>query len=1482
MSIDEEYEIILKSKEFDKEYYKKTYNLDSTTDPIYHYLEIGVHKNYNPSENFETQYYLEENVDVKNSDVNPFVHYVLYGKDEGRMPKLKELSEIQKDYKNKKSCLFGKNNYFFLINDSNSELSQHFDPNYESKFNYKQFTGNLNFKKRLFKKYGIKYGYFVVPDKSIVCKKLLPFKYHVINRNVDVLPIKNFSEHLNEEHYFRHDTHMNFKGGKVFASKIIQDIDTSVDENKLYEIMEHNHLELTKHFNDLLFDINFSGTDEEKEKYDESEYVFTEKPINLKELDIPDEYDYCLKMKSHYYINENSYSDLRVLIFHDSTIESIQNYLPFYFREMFLYWDHGSMNEELIKWFNPDMILEIRVEGSIEQLKHPSWVENKEDFLHNQKLEKPNCELILSQNNQDKISVIIPVYNVENYLEKCLDSVINQTLEEIEIICVNDGSTDNSLEILREYSLKDDRIKIINTANHGLGAARNNGLKVATGEYVFFLDSDDWIKECALELLYNKAKTNNLEMLFYQLTNYIDYDNTLSTTDLYDHKCFNDKNLEKLDYFTINNFENHLFEVPVIAYSKLYKRAFIEENKFRFPEGINFEDNEFFYDAIFNCNRAGYLKKHLLYRRRHEDSITGSFNTTHLDIIYAMNHTIKVFQKNGKYETFNKKLINHTFMNIVDWFNKAPLYYKQTFFDKIKRDFIGFNELRDDFCNNLNEVNKLIFQKLEENINYLSFDSAYQLDSSEYVIFDGQNYILLDSKQYQDYVNQEINKKYKISVIIPIYNNGMLTHRTVMSIENQTFDFEKIEVVLINDNSQDNTFDLINEYSKEFENIKAIHINKSSGSSGNPRNIGIKESFGEYIMFLDHDDFFEHDALEILYKNITETNADVVFGTYSEIRNNTVYKALTPNEKRGYFETIDENGRMIAIPAPSIWTKLFNKKFILDNKILFPTILGEDAIFMAKVFLNAKGIKYLWNINICYHDLRDTSTTNNVTFEYMQELFVSELYMYYYFKKFGREQFIKYRGITIIDFAIDQIYQSNLKDYEIENFYDLMKKFIEVHYEADSKPRYERSKMLAKIILNEDAGFFISYLREFRNKENSEKQIKDMSIELNKVNEIKSLNNQLKSRNDQLTSENAQLKNDYNILYSEKEKLFHQNNKLIKFKKGVLNSNSWKITKPLREINLSRLYQKNNPTLSIIIPVYNKEEYLEEVIKSIFEQSYEDVEVICIDDCSTDNSLNKLKELSRTYSKLIILKNKINMGSGKTRNRGIKKAKGDYILFIDADDYLVHVKSFEAFIYHAKKFDAPMVSANLDYIYEDGQIVKETKYLTQIKDHAIKNPEEYGLPWYYTRNLYSKQIIKDNNIKFPEARFGEDPVFLSKYLKSINFYVEIPIDYYRYRASSVVKRNTFETYIEDLKNICRVFKEFSEINRYNPVLLDFSEVLLNRLTIDNYVENESELEELKRILYAILDSCKSKHQNVYNKIKDPIEENIKSTKSKIE
>ena len=172
-----------------------------------------------------------------------------------------------------------------------------------------------------------------------------------------------------------------------------------------------------------------------------------------------------------------------------------------------------------------------------------------------------------------KISIIIPVYNAEQYLEQCLESVIKQSLKEIEIICVNDGSIDNSLRILEEYSRKDNRIIMINQENGGSSKARNSALQIAKGEYCLNIDSDDWIEEGYFEAIYNKAKKENLDIVISNY--YLSFFTQKANKEKVDLKLKKGEIIEGSQYILLLLTENFIGYM----WNKLIKREIFERIK---------------------------------------------------------------------------------------------------------------------------------------------------------------------------------------------------------------------------------------------------------------------------------------------------------------------------------------------------------------------------------------------------------------------------------------------------------------------------------------------------------------------------------------------------------------------------------------------------------------------------------------------------------------------------------------------------------------------------------------------------------------------------------------------------------------------------------------------------------------------------------------------------------------------------------------
>ena len=217
-----------------------------------------------------------------------------------------------------------------------------------------------------------------------------------------------------------------------------------------------------------------------------------------------------------------------------------------------------------------------------------------------------------------KISVIIPVYNVENYLEQCLDSVLNQTFADIEIICINDGSTDNSLKILQNYAQKESRIKIINKENSGYGASMNIGIGTAQGEYIGIVESDDFIEPDMFEKLYNTAVSNNLDLVrcqYYQYNSLKNINNTVFIDWIEKNKIY-----KPLDFQPI-------FYQPPAIWSNLVKKELLEKYNIKFLEtpGASYQDTSFAFKLYCASERFMMIEDCLLhYRIDNENSSVNS------------------------------------------------------------------------------------------------------------------------------------------------------------------------------------------------------------------------------------------------------------------------------------------------------------------------------------------------------------------------------------------------------------------------------------------------------------------------------------------------------------------------------------------------------------------------------------------------------------------------------------------------------------------------------------------------------------------------------------------------------------------------------------------------------------------------------------------------------------------------------------------
>jgi len=259
-----------------------------------------------------------------------------------------------------------------------------------------------------------------------------------------------------------------------------------------------------------------------------------------------------------------------------------------------------------------------------------------------------------------KISIVIPVYNVEQYLRECLDSIINQTMREIQIICVNDGSTDGSLAILREYGALDTRLTVLDQPNRGQSAARNAALSLVQGRYVMFIDSDDWINLDTCEKLFAKAEQTGAEIVqfFHKRKNIPNGRNESGHMDSYD-------GITGQDITTVED------KIPLFDYNgactKLWRFDFLRDNHIRFPEGLVFEDQMFCWQGITMAMRVAVVPERLYHYRYNPSStvIAPENKRKAIDLVPVYRMIGESLKKSGHYDEYREFFIP---MKLTIWY----------------------------------------------------------------------------------------------------------------------------------------------------------------------------------------------------------------------------------------------------------------------------------------------------------------------------------------------------------------------------------------------------------------------------------------------------------------------------------------------------------------------------------------------------------------------------------------------------------------------------------------------------------------------------------------------------------------------------------------------------------------------------------------------------------------------------------------------
>lgn len=495
-----------------------------------------------------------------------------------------------------------------------------------------------------------------------------------------------------------------------------------------------------------------------------------------------------------------------------------------------------------------------------------------------------------------KVSVIVPVYNVAPYLGQCLDTILLQTLSNIEVICVDDGSTDGSLDILKTYTMFDDRLKVIQQENAGAAAARNRGLKEATGEFISVLDSDDFFRPEMLEKMVQKAEEENSDVVVCGYTTFDNKTQTETGEQKVEEKYLVQSPLSR------NDFHEDLFTFMCggAAWNKLIRHDLIKKYKINFDERVRYCD-----DLMFSCCVLGSATKISV--------LPDTF------IHYRIN--TKTQQSASKPDTI---MADHclTLSLAYEKLKKLDLPYDlmQVFSKKLPHSF-------DWSLTNLdNDKKRMALTSIRSHLN----PDLYQ------ALFGTKGPVL--------------------SLIVCAYNAGEFLNECLDSCLNQTL--KEIEIICVDDGSSDNTLAIMESYARQDHRFKVIH--QENQGLPVARQNAMKIAKGQYIQFLDADDYLDLDTTECLFLYAQIYHLDMLSFAAIEFKNDSRIEFEDPYhilrwlpEKFMPVFTYSDIGNVLTRVAVTSALTLYRRAYLSENDIHWVNkkVAYEDTPFFIESLL---------------------------------------------------------------------------------------------------------------------------------------------------------------------------------------------------------------------------------------------------------------------------------------------------------------------------------------------------------------------------------------------------------------------------------------------------------------------------------------------------------------------------------------------------
>lgn len=358
--------------------------------------------------------------------------------------------------------------------------------------------------------------------------------------------------------------------------------------------------------------------------------------------------------------------------------------------------------------------------------------------------------------NNIKVSIVIPIFNAENHIVKCLESITSQTMQELEIICINDGSTDNSLEILKHFAQKDKRIIIINKENEGPGIAKNLGIQKAQGEYIGFVDADDWIDSKMYECMFQQAKNLNSEIVICDYINYKDFKQKAQKEDFF-FKAKSKTQIQTVDIPANCNIDKNiiydtLLTTPSYSGNKLYLTKFLKDNNLEFLPQKCYEDITFTLKCMICANNISYIDSPFYRYRIHQASTILKTETRYYQYINTCNEIKEILSQNNLTKRLQNNLIYFCSKNAEQLWNELPAEHKLPCLELFKNslsaeEFKIFRKLIH-VPNNFEKIFSVTNEDGHKIINILGLKIKAKYQSKE-------------SRKIQKYINKILFNQYK-------------------------------------------------------------------------------------------------------------------------------------------------------------------------------------------------------------------------------------------------------------------------------------------------------------------------------------------------------------------------------------------------------------------------------------------------------------------------------------------------------------------------------------------------------------------------------------------------------------------------------------------------------------------------------------------------------------------------------------------------